>query len=172
MVSCGPASGNRTDREPRRMLPTSHVSLWPLGSLAAWPWCAGQGTEARFRRWPALRAIGATACEVVHAKLSQAGKPKKVIRVALARKLLIRLNAKARQARAETRMPRLTRQTVAHPRMLKRPGSPYTAIVGTSRTPAGVSGLFRPAAASVLTRTIARAIRTKREQEQRMSLSF
>jgi transposase len=36
-----------------------------------------------------------------HAKLSQAGKPKKVIRVALARKLLVRLNAKARQARAE-----------------------------------------------------------------------
>jgi transposase len=34
-----------------------------------------------------------------HRKLSQAGKPKKVIRVALARKLLIRLNAKARDVR-------------------------------------------------------------------------
>jgi transposase len=36
-----------------------------------------------------------------HAKLSRAGKPKKVVRVALARKLLVRLNAKAREARAE-----------------------------------------------------------------------
>jgi transposase len=36
-----------------------------------------------------------------HARLSQAGKPKKLMRVALARKLLVRLNAKAREARAE-----------------------------------------------------------------------
>jgi transposase len=36
-----------------------------------------------------------------HKKLSQAGKPKKVIRVALARKLLVRLNAKARDTRAQ-----------------------------------------------------------------------
>jgi transposase len=36
-----------------------------------------------------------------HAKLSQAGKPKKVIRIALARKLLVRLNAKARDARSQ-----------------------------------------------------------------------
>jgi transposase len=36
-----------------------------------------------------------------HQKLSQAGKPKKVVRVALARKLLVRLNAKARDARIE-----------------------------------------------------------------------
>jgi transposase len=36
-----------------------------------------------------------------HQKLSQAGKPKKVIRVALARKLLVRLNAKARDVRRE-----------------------------------------------------------------------
>jgi transposase len=35
-----------------------------------------------------------------HRKLSQAGKPKMVIRIALARKLLVRLNAKARDARA------------------------------------------------------------------------
>lgn len=34
-----------------------------------------------------------------HAKLSRAGKPKKAVRVALARKLLVRLNAKARDAR-------------------------------------------------------------------------
>jgi transposase len=36
-----------------------------------------------------------------HRKLSQAGKPKKVIRIALARKLLVRLNAKAREVRAQ-----------------------------------------------------------------------
>jgi transposase len=35
-----------------------------------------------------------------HARLTQAGKPKKLIRVALARKLLVRLNAKARDVRA------------------------------------------------------------------------
>jgi transposase len=35
-----------------------------------------------------------------HRKLSQAGKPKMVVRVALARKLLVRLNAKARDARS------------------------------------------------------------------------
>jgi len=34
-----------------------------------------------------------------HARLSAAGKPKKVIRIALAHKLLVRLNAKARQVR-------------------------------------------------------------------------
>jgi len=36
-----------------------------------------------------------------HATLTKAGKPKKLIRIALARKLLVRLNAKARDARAE-----------------------------------------------------------------------
>ncbi len=36
-----------------------------------------------------------------HRKLSQAGKPKKVIRVALAHKLLVRLNAKARDVRMQ-----------------------------------------------------------------------
>jgi transposase len=35
-----------------------------------------------------------------HARLSAAGKPKMVIRIALARKLLVRLNAKARETRA------------------------------------------------------------------------
>lgn len=35
-----------------------------------------------------------------HKRLSEAGKPKKVIRIALARKLLVRLNAKAREVRA------------------------------------------------------------------------
>lgn len=39
-----------------------------------------------------------------HERLSKAGKPKKVIRVALARKLLVRLNAKARDARRELAM--------------------------------------------------------------------
>jgi transposase len=36
-----------------------------------------------------------------HRKLTQAGKPKMVVRIALARKLLVRLNAKARQAREQ-----------------------------------------------------------------------
>jgi transposase len=36
-----------------------------------------------------------------HRKLSDAGKPKMVVRIALARKLLVRLNAKARDARAQ-----------------------------------------------------------------------
>jgi transposase len=39
------------------------------------------------------------------ARLRQAGKPKKVIRVALAHKLLVRLNAKARDARQTLAMP-------------------------------------------------------------------
>jgi transposase len=38
-------------------------------------------------------------------KLNDAGKPKKVIRVALARKLLVRLNAKAREARMAMLLP-------------------------------------------------------------------
>ena len=36
-----------------------------------------------------------------HRKLTQAGKPKMVVRIALARKLLVRLNAKAREAREQ-----------------------------------------------------------------------
>ena len=40
-----------------------------------------------------------------HRKLSQAGKAKKVIRVALARKLLVRLNAKACEARQKLAVP-------------------------------------------------------------------
>ena len=36
-----------------------------------------------------------------HRKLTQAGKPKMVVRIAVARKLLVRLNAKARDARAQ-----------------------------------------------------------------------
>ena len=36
-----------------------------------------------------------------HRRLTQAGKPKKLIRVALARKLLVRLNAKARDVRRQ-----------------------------------------------------------------------
>lgn len=40
-----------------------------------------------------------------HARLRQAGKPKKVVRVALAHKLLVRLNAKARDARKDLAVP-------------------------------------------------------------------
>jgi len=36
-----------------------------------------------------------------HQRLKAAGKPKKVIRIAVAHKLLVRLNAKARQVRSE-----------------------------------------------------------------------
>ena len=36
-----------------------------------------------------------------HRKLTAAGKPKMVVRIALARKLLVRLNAKAREAREQ-----------------------------------------------------------------------
>src|SRR5207302_9968107 len=51
-----------------------------------------------------------------HRRLTQAGKPKKLIRVALARKLPVRLNAKARDARrALANPPRQTRQSPTHP---------------------------------------------------------
>jgi transposase len=40
-----------------------------------------------------------------HRRLTLAGKPKKVIRVALAHKLLVRLNAKAREVRLNTASP-------------------------------------------------------------------
>jgi transposase len=40
-----------------------------------------------------------------HKRLSQAGKPKKLIRIALAHKLLVRLNAKARDVRAKMTCP-------------------------------------------------------------------
>ena len=49
------------------------------------------------------------------ARLLAAGKEKMVIRIALARKLLVRLNAKARDARAALRQCNLTTQIVAHP---------------------------------------------------------
>ena len=62
-----------------------------------------------------LRAILFVVADVVrrhnpdfadfHRRLSQAGKSKKEIRVALARKLLVRLNAKARDVRATITMP-------------------------------------------------------------------
>jgi transposase len=39
--------------------------------------------------------------DAFHRKLTQAGKPKMVVRIALARKLLVRLNAKARDARQQ-----------------------------------------------------------------------
>jgi transposase len=40
-----------------------------------------------------------------HRRLSHAGKPKKAIRIAIARKLLVRLNAKARDARRQLAIP-------------------------------------------------------------------
>jgi transposase len=40
-----------------------------------------------------------------HRKLNDAGKPKKVVRIALARKLLVRLNAKARDVRRQLAIP-------------------------------------------------------------------
>ena len=40
-----------------------------------------------------------------HLKLNKAGKPRKVVRVALARKLLVRLNAKARDVRRQLALP-------------------------------------------------------------------
>ena len=40
-----------------------------------------------------------------HRKLNDLGKPKKVIRIALARKLLVRLNAKARDVRSQCALP-------------------------------------------------------------------
>jgi transposase len=62
-----------------------------------------------------IRAILFTVAEIVrrydpdfiafHQRLTQAGKPKKVIRVALAHKLLTRLNAKARDARRQLACP-------------------------------------------------------------------
>ncbi len=46
------------------------------------------------------RAVRAFAEGLGFLRLTKAGKPKKVVRVALGRKLLVRLNAKARDARA------------------------------------------------------------------------
>jgi transposase len=48
----------------------------------------------------ALVARHDPAFRLIHARLSATGKPKMVVRVALARKLLVRLNAKARDVRA------------------------------------------------------------------------
>jgi len=51
-----------------------------------------------------------------HARLTAAGKPKKVIRVALAHKLLVRLNAKARDVRNKLAQPaRRARQSLIPP---------------------------------------------------------
>lgn len=62
-----------------------------------------------------LRALLFIVAEVVrrhdpdfaefHRRLNEAGKPKKVVRVALARKLLVRLNAKARDVRRQIAIP-------------------------------------------------------------------
>jgi hypothetical protein len=59
-----------------------------------------------------------------------AGRPKMVIRVALARKLLVRLNAKARDTRRQLATPRLTFHTVAHPSPLPASGARETNFAG------------------------------------------
>ena len=70
-----------------------------------------KGRRSIFRGRAHVRSILFVVAELVrrhdpefskfHQTLTAAGKPKKVIRVALARKLLVRLNAKARDARKE-----------------------------------------------------------------------
>jgi len=45
------------------------------------------------------------AIQAFHQKLCAAGKPKKLVRIALARKILVRLNAKAREIRARKPIP-------------------------------------------------------------------
>ncbi len=49
---------------------------------------------------------------LMHQHLSAAGKPKMVVRIALARKLIVRLNAIARDARRQIHITGLTYQTV------------------------------------------------------------
>ena len=51
------------------------------------------------------RKVGDRDFTDCHRRLTEAGKPKKLIRVALARKLLVRLNAKARDARCQFANP-------------------------------------------------------------------
>lgn len=89
----------------------SNKAAGKLAGLA--PLARDSGKQAGKRRVRggrrALRGILFVVAEVVrrhhpdfaeaHKRLTEAGKPKKVIRVALARKLLVRLNAKARHAR-------------------------------------------------------------------------
>ena len=69
------------------------VSPKPPGRVRGRPFERGRSGN------PAGRRTG--SCN----KTTEAGKPKKLIRVALARKLLVRLNAKARDARCQFANP-------------------------------------------------------------------
>ena len=95
----------------------SNKAIAKLAGLAPIARDSGQHQGRRMVRGGrgAVRSILFVVAEVVrrheqdfaafHRKLSQAGKPKKAIRVALARKLLVRLNAKARDARQQLAAP-------------------------------------------------------------------
>ncbi len=89
----------------------SHKAAGKLAGLAPIAHDSGKSAGRRTIRGgrAPIRAILFTVAEIVrrhepdfaefHRRLTQAGKPKKVIRVALAHKLLTRLNAKARDVR-------------------------------------------------------------------------
>ena len=89
----------------------SNKAIAKLAGLAPLARDSGKRTGRRAVRGgrSSIRAILFVVAEIVrrhnadfaafHKRLSEAGKPKKVIRVALAHKLLVRLNAKARETR-------------------------------------------------------------------------
>lgn len=91
----------------------SNKAVAKLAGLAPIARDSGQTTGRRRVRGgrSSVRSILFVVAEIVrrhdpdfaafHRKLSQAGKPKKAIRIALARKLLVRLNAKAREVRCQ-----------------------------------------------------------------------
>ena len=95
----------------------SHKAIGKLAGLAPLAQDSGKTTGRRSVRGgrASIRAILFTVAEIVrryepdfiafHRRLTQAGKPKKVIRVALAHKLLTRLNAKARDVRRQLAIP-------------------------------------------------------------------
>lgn len=95
----------------------SNKAIAKLAGLAPLARDSGQHQGRRMVRGgrAGVRSILFVVAEVVrrheadfaafHRKLSQAGKAKKAIRVALARKLLVRLNAKARDARQKLAAP-------------------------------------------------------------------
>jgi transposase len=91
----------------------SNKAAGKLGGLAPIAHDSGKlnGNRAVRSGRAGIRSILYVVAEVVrryepdfiecHRRLTEAGKPKKVIRIALARKLLVRLNAKARDVRRE-----------------------------------------------------------------------
>ena len=95
----------------------SHKAIGKLAGLAPLARDSGKTLGKRSVRGgrAPIRAILFTVAEIVrrydpdfiafHRRLTQAGKPKKVIRVALAHKLLTRLNAKARDIRRQLAIP-------------------------------------------------------------------